>query len=232
MKKPYIKKFSNLDKFIVWLVDGQYIREYIDEEFTNFGQHYAFSYIPENEFWIDKENCPGEEHYFIEHMLLENRLMAQGKSYDYARLKGRMAEKKERFRSELMKRIIKLVKNKKMSVGKIHKKLLQETNSVQIWLVKGEIIRGLFFTDFTEGGHGEVYPYIPKNEIWIDDDLSPTERGFVLLHELHERNLMAHKKLDYISAHSSASDVEHYYRHHKTELEGKIREELRKTEKG
>jgi hypothetical protein len=232
MRKPYLKKFCTIDKFDVWLVDGVYLREKIDKEFTNFGQHYAFPYIPENEFWIDKENCPGEEKYFIEHMLVENKLMSQGKSYNYARLEGRLAEKKERFRSKLMKKIIKLVKNKKMTLGKIHKKLLQETKPIKIWLLNSENIRGVFFTDFTEGGHGLVYPFIPKNEVWIDDDVSPKERGFVLLHELYERNVMAKNNGDYIPAHTLASKIEYYCRHHKKLLDGKIKEELRKAEKG
>jgi hypothetical protein len=232
LKKPYLKKFCNLNKIVVWIVDGQYIREEIDEEFTNFGQHYAFSYIPINEFWIDKENCPGEEHYFIEHMLVENRLMAEGKSYNFARSKGKLAEKKERFKSKLMKEVIRLIKSKKMTVRKIHKKLLHKTNSVSIWLVNGELVRGLFFTDFTEGGHDKVYPYIPKGEVWIDDDVTPDERNFVLLHALHERNLMAKNGGDYLPAHSSASKIEYYCRHHKNMLNKKIKEELRKAEKG
>jgi hypothetical protein len=27
----------------------------MDEEFTNFGQHYRYPYIPKNELWIDQE---------------------------------------------------------------------------------------------------------------------------------------------------------------------------------
>ena len=36
-----------------------------------------------------------------------------------------------------------------------------------------------------------VYNFIPKNEIWIDDDLYKKEIPFVLIHELHERWLMS-----------------------------------------
>jgi hypothetical protein len=44
LNSPYINKREGL---IVRVVDGAYIRGHIDEEFTNFGQHYRYKYIPE-----------------------------------------------------------------------------------------------------------------------------------------------------------------------------------------
>ena len=58
MKKPYIKKVDEIGPLTVWIVDGQYVRKNIDEEFTNFGQHYCFRFIPLHEFWLDKEHGP------------------------------------------------------------------------------------------------------------------------------------------------------------------------------
>ncbi len=55
MKKPYIKKFVEISHFKVWIVDGKYVRDNIDEEFNNYGQHYQFKFIPEKEFWIDRK---------------------------------------------------------------------------------------------------------------------------------------------------------------------------------
>jgi hypothetical protein len=80
----YIKKFAAISKFSAWLVDGQYIRTHLDEEFTNFGQHFRFRFIPRNEFWIDHLHAPGEEHFYIDHLLVENRLMAGGLDYFHA----------------------------------------------------------------------------------------------------------------------------------------------------
>jgi len=54
-KLPYIKKIDERGNLQIWIVDGSYIRSHIDEEFTNFGQHYSFSYIPKNELWIERE---------------------------------------------------------------------------------------------------------------------------------------------------------------------------------
>jgi hypothetical protein len=84
MKKPYVRMIVTVSKFRVWLVDGRFIRTRIDEEFTNFGQHFRFRFIPRNEFWIDHLHAPGEEHFYIDHLLVENRLMAGGMDYTHA----------------------------------------------------------------------------------------------------------------------------------------------------
>ena len=83
-KPPYLKKGETRGDCQVWIVDGAYIRGHIDEEFTNFGQHYRYSYIPKKEFWIDNEAKPDERAFFIEHLLTEYNLMAKGMSYDDA----------------------------------------------------------------------------------------------------------------------------------------------------
>ena len=81
VKPPYIEKADDRGKFHIWVVDGSYIRSRKDEEFTNFGQHYRYLYIPVDEFWIDREAGTGELNFFVEHLLVEYRLMAQGKPY-------------------------------------------------------------------------------------------------------------------------------------------------------
>ena len=244
MKKPYLKKFCKISIFNVWIVAGNFIRKNIDEEFTNFGQHHRFKFIPKNEFWIDKEYGKGnEKKYFIDHMLVENRLMKKGISYVEASDKADKIEKSERSKSKL---ISKLIKNKLEVKKEIYLKLLKSNKRIKIWLVNGNLVRSLFFIDFVQGGHDKIYHFIPKNEIWIDDDVNPKERKFVLLHELFERNLMCkgwsyeenRKKFisslkEYIShkkpklAHWAASEIECYYRHHPKRIDKKIFQELK-----
>ena len=48
-KLPYIEQVGGRGDLQIWVVDGGYIRGHIDEEFTNYGQHYRFTYIPTNE---------------------------------------------------------------------------------------------------------------------------------------------------------------------------------------
>ena len=226
MKKPYLKKIDQIGPRTVWVVDGQYVRKNIDEEFTNFGQHYRFRFIPLHEFWIDEEHGLGEEQFFIDHLLVEHRLMAGGMIYDKALEKADAVERRERRKTELIREISRLPK--KAIVENIHKRPLKKySGTVRVWVVKGELVRSLYFIDFTEGGHDKVYHFVPKNEVWLDDDLGPGERKFVLLHELHERHLMS-LGWPYFKAHRSASRIEYHCRAHPEDLEADLRLEAEK----
>ncbi len=229
MKKPYIKRFSRVANFTVWIVDGKYIRDYMNEEFTNYGQHYQFDFIPENEFWIDKEGKQGEKKFYVGSMLLMNRLMAEGVSRTEAAKRAEMFEMGERAKSKRLKEKIKLKKHPEKIINSIHRQLLKEySKNVKVWIVNGEEVRGVFFVDFTQGGHGYVYEFIPKDEVWIDDDLDKEEIKLVLLHELHERRLMAKKKIDYDTAHERSSKIEYYCRKHPEKLDKKLKKEIEK----
>jgi hypothetical protein len=226
MKRPYVKKLDQISDITVWIVDGQYIRKNIDGEFTNFGQHFRFRFIPKQEFWLDREHRLGEAQFFIDHLLVEHRLMASGMAYDQALGKADAVEKRERHKVELVREISCLAKRE--IVKNIHKRLLKQySGEVHVWIVKGELVRDLYFIDFTEGGHDKVYHFVPKNEVWLDDDLGPGERKFVLLHELHERHLMS-LGWPYAKAHRSASKIEYHCRAHPLEMEANLRLEITK----
>jgi hypothetical protein len=247
-KSFLIKKIGKRGNINIWLVDGIKIRRDLSEEFTNFGHHFMYSFIPKNEFWIDREHKTGEAKYYIDHMLVEYRLMVRGKSKAYAMDKADIVERKERSKSKLVEMGIKKEISDKEIIQKIHKNLLKEySRKVKVWIVNGELVRGIFYIDFTEGGHDKVYSFIPRNEIWLDNDLEPKERKFVLLHELHERNLMLkHHDIDikngsvetdknytkfYGLAHDSASKIEYYCRQHPEKLDKKLKTETDKSNK-
>lgn len=206
-KKPYVKKIMKISDFDVWLMDGNYIRQKICEDFVNIGQHLLFKFIPKNEFWIAKEANSGEENFYVHHLLMENRLMKNGMSYDKAWLIAASAEKRERMKSKLSKKLQKIKSDKKIVGNNVHKKILEKIGELKIWLVSGEAARDKFRIDFAGGGHDKVYNFIPKNEIWIDDDLSPSERKFIIIHELKERKLMS-KGRKYRDAHYVATELE------------------------
>ena len=84
---------------------------------------------------------------------------------------------------------------------------LYTMGELTIWLVDGRWVREHLFMDFTQGGHDIVYDWIPKNQVWIDDDLSADERPFVIEHELYERDKMK-KGMGYERAHGYANVVE------------------------
>lgn len=229
-KEPYLKKLEPIDGFEVWEVDGEYVRNKINREFTNFGQHYRFEFIPLNEFWIDKQHGANDEtDFYINHMIVEWNMMKNGMKYDDAIAVADSVEKRERLRSDFVKKLEKKVSSINSDVPKeVYKEKLEKYKGVvDVWVVSGEAVRGLYFIDFTEGGHHFVYDFIPLNEVWIDDDLVPAERDFVILHELHERYLMS-TGMDYHHAHRSSSIIEYKCRNDGSQLKQCIDEEIEK----
>ena len=217
LKPPYLQKITTRGDFDVWIVDGTYVRGHIDEEFTNFGQHLRYPYIPEKEFWIDKEAKNDEHVFFVDHMLLEHELMTKGMDYDAALVKADDLERRERRKAGDVRKVTHGGKDLP-DPAVVHEELWKKMeNGVTVWIINGRLVRSAFDIDFTAGGHDHVYEFVPHDEVWIDDDLEERERGFVLFHELHERNLMV-KGWSYYKAHDDSSRLEYHYRHHPDEL--------------
>jgi hypothetical protein len=235
MRKPYVRKLDTISKLTVWLVDGSFVRSRLGIEFTNLGHHYTFPFIPRSELWIDREAAPGEQRFFMDHVLVEHRLMAGGKGYHYALAQADRMEKAERAKDRLMRgfgrfNVLDESLMGRHAMDRIHKRLLRKySRAVRVWIVDGELVRDLLYVDFTEGGHDRVYPFIPRGEVWLDDDLAARERGFVILHELHERRLMG-RGWPYDgrrrSAHRDASRLEYFCRHHPRQLGRELRKEM------
>lgn len=190
--------------------------------------------IPKNEFWVDHESSKHKEiRYYIDHLLEENRLLRQKKKYNSALFQADQIERAERHASQTFQHRGKDV------LKKIRSHLIKKySKNINVWVVNGELVRDVFFLDFTEGGHHYRYRFIPQKDVWIDDDITPRERKFVLLHELAERNLMAerlHKKNHptpykvYDWAHRKASKLESYCRHRPQKLDSLLKKELEKS---
>jgi hypothetical protein len=217
LKPPYLSKDDKRGDIQVWIVDGSYIRGHLDEEFTNFGQHYRYPYIPDKEFWIDKEAEHDERSFFIDHLLVEHDLMSKGAPYEKAIVEADRAERKERRRSGDVAKATR--HGQQLPDGQsVHEHLWKGLeNGVRVWIVNGRLVRSIFDIDFTAGGHDHVYEFVPQGEVWIDDAIIEKERGFVLLHELHERNRMS-EGWPYGKAHTESSRIEFRCRHHPDEL--------------
>lgn len=185
MKKKFIGKFHN---YSVYFVDPFEIRN-SDTEFGNWGINKDFSYIPKNELWISDKTEPKE----IKFYLLEAYLYGtKGKKYQEA---------------------IKASKDERSSDNTTNLKIELFTiiGGILVWIVNGRAVRDLYKTDFIEGGHGEVYSWIPKNEIWIEKEIPKKERSIILLHEYTERFLML-EGMNYDTAHKLASKIEASHR--------------------
>jgi hypothetical protein len=79
---------------------------------------------------------------------------------------------------------------------------------VTVWVADGNLIRSYYKTDYTEGGHGYVYPWVPRSEIWIEEGVDRREMPFVVSHEYLERRLMRDEGIDYDTAHTICARVE------------------------
>ncbi|MBI5139849.1 MAG: hypothetical protein HZA94_00125 [Candidatus Vogelbacteria bacterium] len=230
MNKPYVTKLKEVAGKSVWIVDGFYIRKNMEINFNNFGQHFRFNFIPENEFWIDVQVTGGEENLFIEHLLLENKLMAEGKSFNDAADEAGQLETDMRIEDPKVFNLKLEFETKPEAVYKeIRRKFLKKysNDAVRTYLVDSGLVRGIFYNDWVSGGHDKVYRFVPSNEVWIDDDITDEERPYVILHEIHERHLMDNGQ-SYPEAHNSACKTEQHCQKNPGELEAKIKEELQK----
>jgi len=227
-EKARVKFLEKIGDIEVWEVDGAYIRTEINPDFTNFGQHLQFKFIPSNEFWLDKEKRPDERIFFIHHLLVEHRLMQAGASHEEAIEKADKVEMRER--SKIL-HIEKAEPHERAGgdiLKKIHMRKWDEYGgkNITVWIVDGAVVRTAYFPDFTEGGHDLVFKFIPDGEVWIDNDLLPKERPYVLLHEVVERQKMA-EGMGYVKAHYDfALKAEYEARHHPETLERRLKDYL------
>lgn len=101
------------------------------------------------------------------------------------------------------------LREKKPAIVKgIYRVPLEEREGKKVWIVDGLLIRREVYPEFLYGGNAERYPFVPRNEIWIDHAISAEEFEYTLAHELHERNLMARKGMSYADAHDSSLALE------------------------
>lgn len=93
---------------------------------------------------------------------------------------------------------------------KVKKRLLPEysTKNVKVYAIpQTEIIKHVGIV-FTGGGHNLIYPSIPKNEIWIAEELMKTAEGkYYILHEWYEFRKMS-LGMSYDEAHLLANRIE------------------------
>jgi len=222
-KKFYLKKLQSIGEITVWLVDGNRIRRQLDMDFTNFGQHFVFPFIPEDEFWLDPEALVlKEKDFFLTHLLVEWEMMKQGYDYITATNAADQKERVDRAKAGDLKKVLK--KDGEIDLKKIHQRLLKRLpNGFKIWLVNGRLVRSAWDPEFTAGSHHQVDPYVPEDEIWIDSAVSQAEKLFVILHELYENDLMIKEHLDYDPAHDRANAIEQRCRRNSKHLAGNLR---------
>lgn len=100
------------------------------------------------------------------------------------------------------------------------KHFYKTVKGLKVFTVDGERVRRDHI-EFTEGGNGYVYNWIPKSEIWIDENMKskPRDMKAVILHEAVEVFRMKRKRESYPVAHSRANIIESKFRNQLTGAE-------------
>ncbi len=198
--------------YTVYSVNGLAVRNVAqpDEEFGNFATQDEFpNLIPRGEIWIGEKLAAREGVFFIANALTRRKRQADGvtdKAYDDGLEVERVLREK--------------LNGLQFRNGKPHKrvpdaiyleqyvKLPDPKGPVNVWVVDGNLVRSYYKIDYTEGGHGYVYPWVPRPEIWVEDGVDRRELPYIVSHEYLERRLMRDEDIDYDTAHDICARVE------------------------
>lgn len=183
----------------IWEVNGKLVRNRIDIEFTNGGHHWSNPYIPADEVWIDQSQSGfGEQDFWAARQLLERQLRSGGSTENEAFKKAQDMEIDLRRTSQL---------GTDQLPGTLRRYQLPDYWGYKVFIVNGKLVRDMIDIEFSLGGNGLRYEYIPKEELWLDDVLVREERPAILRHEAVEADLMR-QGMSYEQAHEHANVAE------------------------
>ena len=210
---PRRKLLTRVDGLDVWRVDGHWLRDRVDVDFTNGTHDLISSFVPASEIWLDREAAgPGAEEWrlWLAFQLAHRRRMLAGATYLQALA---VAERVElRARRERMGSPGRIDRRVDTLREAALRRSLGMAQGRRVFLVHGWAVRDHAYVHFTMGGHGQRYRFIPMDEIWIDDAVVPAERPAILHHELVELELMDGNSMGYHEAHARASAAEKVFR--------------------
>ena len=200
----------------VWRVDGHFIRDRLDVDFTNGSHDLVSRFVPANEIWLDREApaAPGESGtgewpLWLLFQLAHRRRMLAGASYLQALAVAERVERQARRGALGGERVD---RGRAAVRAAALRGALGQEGGVRIFLVHGRAVRDRAYVHFTMGGHPRRYRFIPPGEVWIDAAGAPAERAALVHHELVELKLMEEEGLGYHEAHERASAAELRFR--------------------
>jgi hypothetical protein len=196
------------DGFEICIVDGPLVRQKIYPEFLYGGNEQRYLFNPKHEIWIDNSISVEEYRYSVAHELNERHLMATlGYTYSDAHDSSLRFERKMRladletanihegelpkvapFDCDKIEEIPELGDSIKLKG--IYLQLYSVRQGIFIWIVNGSNIRRDIYPDFGFSGNDLAYYFIPKNEIWIDAQISCEETEYSILCETTERKYL------------------------------------------
>ena len=200
------------DGYEICIVDGPLIRQRIYPEFLYGGNEQRYLFNPKGEIWIDNSISVEEYRYTVAHELNERHLMAKyGYTYSDAHDSSLRVERNMRsadlvlsknhenelamvspYDCDSIKEIPEL--GDSIRLQNIYLQLYSIKEGISIWIVNGAKVRSNIYPDFGFSGNDFAYHFIPRNEIWIDAQVSCEETEFSIVSELTERKYMAEGK--------------------------------------
>jgi len=206
-------KIEKIGPYSIFTVDGAAVRDMSEDgdEFDHFSTHLELpKVVPDKEIWIDEKVTKHERFFLIHSGVNEYEYKAKGKRNWYEDVLKH--ERQERDKVDSVK--FKSKPNPEQVPESVYVKLYCDVDDQKVYLINGEKVRDLYKTDFCCGGNDQVYhKWIPRNEIWIEKDLTEKEEiPITILHEFVERTLMKYKRYSYDKAHTIATKVDFKYR--------------------
>lgn len=95
IRKHKLEEYSS-DTVHVWLVYGEFVRDFYLVEYAEGGHDLVYPFIPKGEVWVEEVLHETEREFIILHELHERFLMSQGKDYPHAHKGASIIE--DRFR--------------------------------------------------------------------------------------------------------------------------------------
>lgn len=179
----------------------------------------AVNHWKENKEGKPEEYAKDQVAFFSEYLALIDKELNKKANRDIPNMKFSDQETMPKNVKENLDRGKKITAQQEKELPKEFYKTLDD--GTKVYMVDGKYVRGNIFIDFTQGGHGYVYPnFIAKDEIWLDNS-NKDEAEAVLLHELTERDLMKDKGMSYSEAHDISSAKEIKFRKEENKSEAK-----------
>ncbi|MBX7045816.1 MAG: membrane lipoprotein lipid attachment site-containing protein [Ignavibacteria bacterium] len=209
---------GKIDSLAIYIVDGDLIRREIYSDFIFGGNAQRYTFIPQNEIWIDNAIPIREYTTTLKHEINEMILMRdKGMNYIAAHDSSLMLEVKLRmqFRKEALEHEKKLpevsptdtdsVKQipslpDKIKLENIYlEKREDKENPFSIWVVDGDKVRREIYPDFGFNGDWYDYNFIPENEIWFDGNIS-CDQYIYLIEEEKTSTVLTKSGVEYKNA--------------------------------
>ncbi len=208
----YRNYWGEKDSYKVWFIDGDKVRTTLYQEYLYGGNEQRYLFNPKGEIWIDNAVSCEEFEMTLAHELNERHLMAKfGWTYAVAHdsslaIEVIMRRKFDRIcrahEDSLPKMLVTDYSNSKeikdiqdsVKLQNIYRVPLGDRSGIKVWVVDGYLVRKNIFPDFGFSGNDITYHFIPKNEIWIDGQISAEETEYSISLELMQRDLMSKGK--------------------------------------